>query len=400
MKIVHVSTSATGGAGGAAYRLYKGMLSQGMDVSFFTLKSKREDEPHLHVFKKKQSKGILSKIKNRIHTSQKQKNELRLVGKPKTYEMYSFPTTDSLVYNEKVLQEADVIHLHWISGFINYPSFFKNINTPIVWTLHDMNPFQNGFHYLNDQNNNANDFLALENEIQEIKTKSYQEANINVVAPSNWLKEASETSRLFKTFKHHTIANGIDTTVFKIQNKSFARTVFNLPQNKKIILFISEDISNKRKGFDILEEALSNLTTNEDYTLVAIGKRPKRMLKNTVFLGSINDERLMALVYAASDAFILPSREDNLPNVMLESFLCGVPVIATPVGGMKEHIEHGINGLLANDMSGIALSKILGDYINGSIKFDNKKIREVAVEKFSLTGQVKKYNQLYRQILK
>ena len=85
---------------------------------------------------------------------------------------------------------------------------------------------------------------------------------------------------------------------------------------------------------------------------------------------------------------------------MLESFLCGVPVIATPVGGMKEHIEHGINGLLANDMSGIALSKILGDYINGSIEFDNKKIREVAVEKFSLTGQVKKYNQLYRQILK
>src|SRR5690606_32821939 len=85
----------------------------------------------------------------------------RLNFLPQGYEGYSIPTTKYNLFSHPAVQRADIIHLHWVSRFLNY-SFFKDINKPVIWTLHDMNPFLGGFHYLNDANRFAESFKELE----------------------------------------------------------------------------------------------------------------------------------------------------------------------------------------------------------------------------------------------
>ena len=67
----------------------------------------------------------------------------------------------------------------------------------------------------------------------------------------------------------------------------------------------------------------------------------------TSFLGTINDDEKLALCYAAADAFLIPSLEDNLPYTVMESLSCGTPVIAFTTGGIPDMVKHEHNGYLA-----------------------------------------------------
>ena len=64
-------------------------------------------------------------------------------------------------------------------------------------------------------------------------------------------------------------------------------------------------------------------------------------------MGPIKDRRLMAILYAAADVFVAPSRMENLANTVLESLACGTPVVAFDIGGMPDMIDHKVNGFLA-----------------------------------------------------
>jgi len=65
-------------------------------------------------------------------------------------------------------------------------------------------------------------------------------------------------------------------------------------------------------------------------------------------LGTISDDRKLALVYSAADIFVLPSLEDNLPNTAIESLACGTPIVAFKVGGIVDIVKHGNTGILAD----------------------------------------------------
>jgi glycosyltransferase involved in cell wall biosynthesis len=60
----------------------------------------------------------------------------------------------------------------------------------------------------------------------------------------------------------------------------------------------------------------------------------------THYLGRLNDDISLALVYAAADIFVAPSIEDNLPNTVMEALACGIPSVAFKIGGMPDMIEH------------------------------------------------------------
>jgi glycosyltransferase involved in cell wall biosynthesis len=105
----------------------------------------------------------------------------------------------------------------------------------------------------------------------------------------------------------------------------------------------------------------------------------------------------MALAYAAADAFVIPSREDNLPNVMIEALACGTPVIGFPIGGVQETIRHEVNGLLADEVSSEALSNAIMDFNRCAIK--PNEIRKFAENYYHPKTQAQKYIEVYKSCL-
>jgi glycosyltransferase involved in cell wall biosynthesis len=108
----------------------------------------------------------------------------------------------------------------------------------------------------------------------------------------------------------------------------------------------------------------------------------------------------MSIAYSASDVFVIPSLMDNLPNTVLESLMCGTPVIGFPVGGIPDMIQDGENGLLTQDISVSSLLETLIKFLNSSELFDRNKIRENAVKKYDQKLQAGSYIKLFDSILK
>jgi glycosyltransferase involved in cell wall biosynthesis len=112
--------------------------------------------------------------------------------------------------------------------------------------------------------------------------------------------------------------------------------------------------SDRRKGFQALYPALKMLNQEQwqaRIQLVIFGssqpQNPPDFGFPTQYLGKLNDDIALSLVYSAADVFVAPSQEDNLPNTVLESLACGTPCVAFNIGGMPDLIEHQKNGYLA-----------------------------------------------------
>tara|TARA_B100001093_G_C26860251_1_gene1029779 strand:+ start:14168 stop:14533 length:366 start_codon:yes stop_codon:yes gene_type:complete len=116
---------------------------------------------------------------------------------------------------------------------------------------------------------------------------------------------------------------------------------------------------------------------------------------------SISDDSLKSLIYNLADLFILPSDIDNFPNTILESFACGVPVIASKVGGIPETVIEGHTGLLFDIHDASTLSSAIEQfYTNRELhKTMSSNCRSTVVEKYTLMQQAGKYTNLYHGLV-
>lgn len=403
MKIVHLNKFDSGGAAYAAIRLHEGLINAGIDSYFLTLGDKNKNITNKHVITRQKPTRLvywLARIGIYLKKSLKNKYTIkRLSGK---YEIFSFPESDYNLHEHSLIKEADIIHFHWISDFVDLSTFFKQVNKkPVIWTLHDMNPFQGGFHYLGDVLSNPK-FNNIEKKLRLQKLEYYKEAqNLHLITLCNWMKTEVEKSDLLKKFSSTIIPNSVSPDFFKLRNKNECRAEFGYPIDKKMLIFVSESLDNRRKGGKVLYDALTELDSS-DVELICVGINNGKSIFNKLnchFTGKISDQETMAKLYSCADYFVLPSSEDNLPNVMLESLCSGVPVIAFNVGGMKDHIKNDENGFLVNEISAHALSQTIDKAIKHEHFWDNTQISLSAQEKFSPESQVKKVLRLYQKAL-
>ncbi|MFD1095223.1 glycosyltransferase [Salegentibacter chungangensis] len=424
MKILHVNTLDKGGAANACKRLHLVLRSQDVD-SKVLLRGKENNWPKSYLFE--------SKLKSLSLTEKLQNKALRLAKELKLYkspvglseeqkflsvrsselELFSFPSSDFDITESTLYKEADIINLHWVANFLDFKSFFENNTKPVVWTLHDMNPFTGGEHYIEeflgiDQNGKPSfRQVSKEEKIKsefnlELKKKAISQFNdLNIVAPSRWLAEEAKKSELFNSYPVHHIPNGLDKDIYKPLDKFFPRQLLNIPENKKVILFVADSIDNHRKGFIYLKKAFEHISDRKDVILCAIGNTVTELKSGSgiLNLGFIRDERLMSAAYNAADAFVIPSLIDNLPNTVIESLMCGTPVIGFPVGGIVEMIKDKENGLLAKDISVSGLAEAISYFLNNPDKFSKESIRAKAVENYNAKKQADRYIKLYKSIL-
>ena len=91
-------------------------------------------------------------------------------------ELFSYPFSDYDITENEWYKDADVINLHWVADFLDYKSFFEKNIKPVIWTLHDMNPFTGGEHYVEtiiDVNNYGKPILREKDNLEQQITTNY-----------------------------------------------------------------------------------------------------------------------------------------------------------------------------------------------------------------------------------
>ncbi|MEM7102333.1 MAG: glycosyltransferase [Bacteroidota bacterium] len=398
MNVLHINTLLRGGAGRAAQRLQKGLLEVGVATSLMTLENSMTDIPGHIWFPAYFENPVARKTMLAAAKVRHWQYKLGQLRKPKSHEPYRQIYSPYDITRHEKYKSADLVHLHWVPGFLDFLSFFKKNNKPVVWTLHDMFPFSGGYHY-----EVGFPVTAFNKEIEKqlkLKKELYTGQNIHVVGLSEWLTAKSRSSNLLGQFPHHLIQNGLETAIFKYQDKVSARVELNLPKYRTICLFVSDYLDNPRKGLQLLLEAWSKVE-QEDVMLVAIGKPTEafKKINGLEIFGLVRDDEILAQLYAAADVFILPSIEDNLPNTVMEALSCGCPVLAFETGGIPDMVDNKRNGLLVKEQDPSALGKGINEILKQSGEFNRYNIALKASEKFDYRLQAKRMKALYKSIL-
>ncbi len=299
-------------------------------------------------------------------------------------------------------KKFDLIHIHspFTSGITGlYIS--KKFSIPIVGTYHTLLP-EYAPYLLNGKLKNV--LKKLGQHPSKKYTKFIYSKLDCTIAPSKEIKKYLESCGLKNVVW---IPNGINPDKFKNSKKIDLAKKYNLPEDKKLLLFVG------RMGFekkvDVLLKSMKYLE-DEKVFLILSGSGPylkkykeiarKLKLKNVRFLGYVKDE-ILPLLYFNSDIFVSPSDSEVHPITFLEAMCAGLPLIGVNKRGAKEMITHNVNGFLAKpgdsrDLA-VKIKKLINDekLIKKFSKNSKKIIKNYYIEKTS-----KKLIELYKRLYK
>ena len=319
-------------------------------------------------------------------------------------------------------KEADVVHLHWVNqGMLSLSNIRKILDSgkPVVWTMHDVWPataichLTMGCQNFKSQcrrckylpgNGSENDLAA---KTWKRKQAVLHGRHIWFVACSKWLAGEARKSGLLKNQRITSIPNPIDTRVFCPKDQAQARQRLELPQDKRLLLFVSQRVTHENKGMSYLVEACRRLVEEkpqlaETLGVVILGGHAEELEMQfalpTYPLGYISDSQRIVDVYNAADLFVLPSLSENLPNTIMEAMACGVPCVGFNVGGIPEMIDHRQNGYVAKyrDAADLAagISWVLGEADRGTLS--QKALRKVHTN-YSEQAVALQYTEVYHE---
>lgn len=360
MKVVHISFSdRTGGAAIAAYRHSEAMNLAGIVSTMLVV----------------HSRNFQGGTVVRVHTNEayvrlrmflQQSYAQKFVNAASPKSQFTYANVGFDLSSISCVKNADVIFIHWINaGIVSVKGIEKilKLDKPTYWYMHDMWPMTGGCHYALDCDNYKTHCafcpILTKNGAKDLAQKQFSKKlsswfkydNLQVLTPSVWLSNCAKESALFSIKKNSVVPNLIDTDRFKPVDKSFARSILNLPQEKKLLLFGAMDVNSPFKGWSLLEQAVNSLDL-DDVECVVFGKCDARQLsaslnKKLHFIGTLQDEYALVLLYNAVDLVLLPSLAENYPNVILEGMACGVPAVGFAVGGVSDLLTHKRTGYLS-----------------------------------------------------
>jgi len=417
LRITQVSTNdISGGAARAAYRLHTGLRKLGVDSQMLVAHKASEDS-NVALFQP--SRDMPRRIRRRVLSTLMSRSWSRLTPRPPGATFFSDDRSSFGAEMVEQLPPCDILQLHWIATFVDYSKFLRRVprELPIVWTLHDMNPFTGGCHYSGDCGKFRESCGAcpelLSSVLEDFSAESWrrkQEAlsyrgdrGIQIVTPSRWLAEQARSSSLFGNMQIKVIPNGVDTETFQSRDRKAAREQFGIDPAAKVALFVAEWSAEKRKGLELFVEAVRGINKRPEFCLVAIGRGLPKELEGvrSVTIEHVRDEMTMSIVYSLADVFVIPSIQDNLPNTSLEALACGVPTVAFSVGGLVDVVRPGKTGALVRpgDIDGLryAIASLLDN--EEEMTRMATECRRIAIDEYSLGVQARSYAALYEGLV-
>ncbi|MBD2230089.1 glycosyltransferase family 4 protein [Phormidium tenue] len=404
MKILHINQSdILGGAAIAGYQLHGALLNQGLDSKLLVGQKKTDDPRVAQVPRHQWLENQLQRLTHRGGFNYV--NHISSFAIPKHP---FFAATDILNFHN--------LHNSYFS-YLAIPRLTEH--KPAVFTLHDMWSFTGHCAYSYDcarwqtgcghcpypetYPGIRRDSTHL---VWKLKDWIYNHSNLTIVAPSRWLAEQAKASVLGH-FQINHIPNGVDPDAYQPLERELCRTALGIPAKKRVMLFSAINLTDSRKGGDLLIKALNQLpaTLKKDCLLLTLGHPSKQLATlldiPLMNLGYVSSDRLKSVAYSAADLFLFPTRADNLPLVLQESMACGTPMVSFDIGGVSDLVRPGITGYLAQpeDIDDFCkgIVELLDDNAKRQVMGEN--CRRIALKEYTLDLQAIRYSRLYQEIL-
>jgi len=409
------SSDYLGGAAIAAYRTHQALRHVGVDSTMWVNRKISDD----WTVKAKNSAihRILTPLRKTIGRAIP---ELLFRDVSKTYRSYNWlPSSWSSKLNDA---DVDLVHLVWVNGEMVSISDIQRINKPKIMTLQDMWPFCGAEHYSkNDRYKTGyskgsavptTSGVDVDRWVWNRKRRAWTEP-FQLVAISEWLAACIRDSALLSGWPVEVIPNPVDTSVWKPLDRQVARRAFNLPENKKIVLFGAlGGTSDERKGYAYLEQALIGIAeVRDDVHLVIYGQgkpeNPPQSPFPISYVGRLSDPVTMCLLNNSADIFVNPAIQEAFGQTASEAQACGVPVVAFADTGIADIVEHKVTGYLAPLADAQQLAEGVlwvldreGDSSssNSAAEMRNN-CRSRAVSKLSYEVVGKRYQELYASVV-
>lgn len=366
LQVCHIAESDDiGGACKAAYKLHRALTELGMRSGMVVGQKLTDDD----AVSKAVDTGLFASLRRKVR-KRSRKNAFRpyRATRADSLELFSDgrgPGGRDLL---AALPNAAVYALHWNTDLVDYLELFAWLGStrPLLWRLSDQNAMTGGCHYALDcsrfemacgfcpqlGSDREEDLTRRVFEYKRTALAQLDPSRVRIIAPSRWMQRSVERSALLSRFPCLHIATGVDLHQFMPRDKSDARRRLGLPENRPTIVFVSQSLNERRKGFDLLVSALAGLRSPSPPVLLSVGVggdasaieglgMPHRPL------GRLKGADALSDAYSAGDVFVMPSRADNLPNVILEAIACGTPVVGFDIGGVPDIVRDGVSGFIA-----------------------------------------------------
>ena len=241
------------------------------------------------------------------------------------------------------------------------------------------------------------------------KQEIFARSQLYIATPSHWLMNKVQESMLSPgVIEARVIPNGVDLRIFLPGDMQAARTALGIPQEAKVLLTTGVMIRRNRwKDYTTLKDAVAlaaNQLPDQDVLLIILGEDapPERIDRMEIrYIPYQNAPRIVADYYKAADIYVHAARADTFPISILEAMACGIPVVATAVGGIPEQVEDSRTGFLVSIGDAQALASRITQLL--SIESLKKEMGLRAVERarrhYDFDQQVDAYLGWYEELL-
>lgn len=396
MKILHVCTSdRSGGAEKAAYELYLSSRLFGHQT-YLAVGNKSIDDDNIFEIDNDSDRNPWARFWRR-HQRRLNKEHHGLPARAsgwaanlgelnrwfdwqRGYEDFNYPGSKRLLSSFE--SAPDVVHLHNLHG--NYFDLREiasiSSRLPVFVTLHDEWLLTGHCAYTFDcakwetgcgECPRLDTYPALKRDGTHrnfaIRSGIYKKSRLYVSSPSRWLLDRAKRSALSVSIADSkVIPLGIDQSLFQPGDRARCRHMIGVPPDQVVFLYLANKAKQSQyKDFSTIERTISMIasSTRSKITFLIIGTEGESQDNGQItvkYSGYQSDPAMIATFYQAADVFLHAAYADNFPYTVIEALSCGVPVIATAVGGIPEQIVDGFNGFLVppGDSSSMAAKAI------------------------------------------
>lgn len=346
-------TDSGNGAANVAWALFAGYREQGHRSWLAVNQMKRRDVDlrYLH--------GLDRPARNPLAPSPRSPAE-RLRAQQAGEDSLDYPSSWDLL--DLVDQRVDILHLHaFAGGYFDLRALpWLSQHCRVIITVHDEWAFTGHCMYSFDCRRwehgcgacpdlGIPHALMADGSAANLARKAgiYRQSRYRVAAPCRWMAERVQRSVLGQhAAEVRTILQGVDQTLFTPGVARQARERLGLPLDRLIVGMVAANL--RGSPFKDLNNALAALELvtathhAQPILILAIGADGPPLHIGAIEvrpMGIVRDPAALALHYQAMDVFLHPARQDNMPVVLAEAQSCGVPVLATAVGGTAEAVS-------------------------------------------------------------